>query len=74
MSASYPANERKSHENSPCATSFDDFKNALGDMAVSYTDAQIDRLRIAFDKMADFHFDNWLKRQNASMVVRDTQS
>ncbi len=46
--------------------SFDDFKEALGQAANKYTDAQIEQMRLACDKIADLVFDAWLNKKNAA--------
>ena len=48
----------------PKILSFDDFKKALGQAANKYTDAQIDQMRLACDKIADLVFDAWLNKRN----------
>ena len=57
--------DNKTTDSENSALSFDDFKRSLGASAAKYSDAQIDQIRITFDRIADAVFDGWLKRQNA---------
>lgn len=40
------------------------FKKALGPVAASLTDEQIEQLRVIQDRFADVFFDVWLKKLN----------
>ncbi len=57
-----------------CAVSFDEFKKALGDAVVNYTDTEIERIRIIFDSMADQFFNTWIKQINNGIIVSKDQA
>lgn len=48
--------------------SFEEFKKSLGSAASNYTDEQIERMLVAFDRFADVFFDHWLEKINAHNV------
>jgi hypothetical protein len=57
------------------ATSFEDFKKALGPSASKYTDEQLRRMLIALDGIADKYFDIWLEKVNRKAhTVEDDQA
>ncbi len=43
-----------------------EYKKSLGEYAQDLTDEQIEKLMIAFDKIADLIFDSWLNKRNAA--------
>jgi hypothetical protein len=49
-------------QESSAILSFERFRRALGQEAEQYTDAQIDRMRLICDKIADAVFDDWLNK------------
>ncbi len=65
-----PISPNHNHTKERCV-SFDDFKKALGDKANEYTDESIEKIRIAFEQLADITFDGWLKEANGSMILEN---
>ncbi len=53
------------------ATSFEDFKAALGSASVSYTDEQIEQMRKIFDKLADLAFNEWIHKRNSDIIMEN---
>ncbi len=57
------------------ATSFEEFKRALGQSANKYTDEQLRRMLIALDGIADKYFDIWLEKiKRKAHTVKDDQA
>lgn len=62
-------------EKQQTATSFEEFKRALGPSASKYTDEQLHRMLIALDGIADKYFDIWLEKINRKAHnVKDDQA
>lgn len=48
--------------------SLPDFKKALGPLANTLTEKEIERIRISMDQFADVVFDQWLKGKNLAVI------
>jgi hypothetical protein len=49
--------------------SFKEFKTALGKAARDYSDEEIEKIRVLFDRLAEVAFDSWLKKVNSGIIT-----